>query len=206
MKEAIYTDKQRVETIKNVCSYAQTTMQSIYDELVKTGCEFTAREILDIWQMQADEDYIKGMIVKKKLETDPPVMFGMKLSENKLSQMIEVDNMAEILATYKKKQLYINNDSAATVGYADKFLSIIDGVVSLAVDYETTIADDCTLFVTTLEQQEKVTKLVNIAEALNGLDGVLLPGWRGEIEIEGLKEVNKKYVPDMKQIAHIMKR
>lgn len=203
MKVAIYTDEIKAERIINVCQKARETAQNIHDELIKTGCTFTIPEIMNLWQLQANEEQIKQLIFDKKMEAEPPVIFGLKLSKHKLLSLVEVENIRQICDTYTGVQ-YSNADNIHA-GYATEYLTINGGVVELSADYQQEIKDKyCTLYATSEAQKAKADKLVNIATALNELDGILRENWRGMVEIEGIKEVNKKFVPDMKAIGYLI--
>lgn len=204
MKVAIYTDEIKAGRIINVCQKAQETVQNIYDELIKTGCTFNVPEIMALWQTQANEEKIKQLVFDKKIEAEPPVIFGMKLSKHKLLSLIEIENITEIRNTYIgiPYNEYADN---INVGYATEHMTIVEGVVKLSDGYEQAIKDKyCTLYATSEAQKAKADKLINIATALNELDGILRENWRGMVEIEGIKEVNKKFVPDMKAIGYLI--
>lgn len=205
MKEAVYTDERLVDEITEVTASARDTAQSIYDELIKTGVDFTKDEIFDIWQIQATPEYITEKVIDKKLEVEPPVIFGMKLSREKLLDLVEIENMEAIINTYKGIQSSYGRPSLNT-SYGRELCELDNGVFKFVSNFEELVFDKCSLFVTTPEDKAKVEKLVGIVEHLNALDDVLVEGWRSSVDIEGLKIVDKKYVPDMRTIGYMINK
>lgn len=201
MKEAVYTDLKQVEELKAVAVYAKEKAQIIYNELIKTGVEFSLSEVFDIWQRRANAEFIKNKVIDKKLESEQLVIAGLKLSRSKFYDMIEIENMDSILSTYEG---VYSDYQGHTVGRVSQLIELKSGVLSLKPDYEDTIFDMCTLFATSVEAQQKAQKIIAMAEHLNGLNDVFHSSWREKVEIRGLEIVNEMYVPDMREIGHII--
>lgn len=201
MREAIYTDVSTVEELKKTAIYARDNAQPIYDELVKTGVDFTKNEVIEIWRNSANEGFIKNKVIDKKLEAEPLVISGLKLSRAKLYDMIEIENMEAIKATYESLHSDYRGHSVTRVGH---LLELNDGVFSLVANYEDVIFDICTLFATSPEAKLKATKIINMADHLNELNDVFHDSWREKVTIQGLEIANGKYVPDMKVIGQLI--
>ena len=201
MREAIYTETSAVEELKKTAIYARDNAQPIYDELVKTGVDFTKNEVIEIWRNSANEGFIKNKVIDKKLEAEPLAIAGLKLSRAKLYDMIEIENMDAIKATYEG--LYFDYQGHS-VGRISHLLELNDGVFSLVANYEDAIFDMCTLFATTPEAKLKAEKIINMADHLNELNDVFHNSWREKVTIQGLQIVNGAYVPDMKTIGQLI--
>ena len=205
MREAVYTDERLIGEITEAAESARDTAQIIYDELIKTGVDFTKDEIFDIWQIQATPEYIKEKVIDKKLEAEPPVIFGMTLSKEKLHDLVEIENMEEITNTYIGVP-YTYQRSNLNANYGRGLCEIDNGVVKFVANFEDLVFDECTLYATTPEQKLMLQKLLAVVEPLNALDGVLVEGWRSDVDIRGLHIINKKFKPNMQEIGYMINR
>ena len=201
MREAIYTETSAVEELKKTAIYARDNAQPIYDELVKTGVDFNKNEVIEIWRNKANEGFIKNKVIDKKLEAEPLAIAGLKLSRAKLYDMIEIENMDAIKATYEGLYFDYQGHSVIRVSH---LLELNNGVFSLVANYEDAIFDMCTLFATTPEAKLKAEKIINMADHLNELNDVFHYSWREKVTIQGLQIVNGAYVPDMKTIWQLI--
>lgn len=201
MKEVVYTDVRAVEELKLTAVYARDNAQVIYDELINTGVNFTKNEVIDIWYRAANAEFIKNKVIDKKLETDPPVMFGMKLSRAKLYDMIEIENMDAILATYESLHFDFKGHS---VGKVSELLEIVGGVFTLIENYEDVLFERNSLYANTPADKLKADTIINMASHLNELNAIFHSSWREKVTIQGLEIVAGQYVPDMKAIGQII--
>lgn len=204
MKEAISTDTALLKELEAVAKYGRDNARNIYNELVKTGADFSIGEIFEIWRSNADATFIRSMVVNKKLQNETPEIYGMKVSKAKLNDLIEIENMDSIINTFKGVSFNLGRQ---TVHTAIDLCKISNGVLDLVPNYKEILFERCTFYVTTEEDKQKVEKLINTANNLNDLDDVLkqMGDWQNHVDIPLLRFFNGKFSLDMRDVYKIIK-
>lgn len=181
-KIILSVNERSIEIEVAACENAQYLMQRLYGALKSIGFEPDTIEGLIHIQKQSDiEDYIKAQIIAKQESEQPLEVLGMSVSKSKLKELIEVPEIDQIQG--------IKNEFDLDTLNAFKYLTMIDGIVSLKEDYETYITEKYTTYATTPRQIEITKKLTILRDAMNNwMEATGVTGNNSLVHIEGLKD------------------
>lgn len=159
-KIELSVNESRIEIESAACENAKRLAQRLYGTLKEVGCEpGTVQELRQIISRSDLIDHIKNRIISRQESEQSLEVLGMQVNPDKLKELITVPNASLIVSLVDS----FDHDTIA----AFKYLTLSQGVFSLAPDYKKDITDRNTVYATGKKQIEAARMLITMRDVFN---------------------------------------
>lgn len=188
------TNTDTANTQIQTCKTAKENGQKIYDAFSAVGCTIKLSNVMQLLTVgDKNDSEISNTVKTLFIENipEPPKIFGLTISPEKLRDMIEIPNISEIVEILKNSYL-----GATRV---EKMLTLENGTIDTIEDFEGAILELHTEYADTPKQIKKAEILIKTRDNLNEYleefqQYEILPNLRG------LTPWGKKYEIDISEI------